>query len=246
MGEVWEDAARWWVDAVRDDPGNSTDFLVVLSELLDDSRDRGGLTLDAGCGEGQVMRLVGGRVVGVDISAELLRHARSAGPVVRARLPGLGWARSGAFDRCLCVGVLDAVCEHRTLLRELHRVTRPAGHLIAVVNHPVATAPHAEALVDPTGEVLWRWGAYLEPGYVTQEAGEHTLVLHHRPLGDLLTAAAEAGWRLDRVVERGPSAATRARHPDYYGQTDVPVLLGARWSARTGVGDGQVAVAPAS
>lgn len=231
---MWDDAARWWVDAVRDDPGNSTDFMAVVSELLDDGDDRNrddrdGLTLDAGCGEGQVMRLVGGRVVGTDVSDQLLRHAREAGPVVRGRLPDLGWARSGVFDRCLCIGVLDAISDHHTLFRELRRVTRPSGHLIAVVNHPVATAPHAEALVDPTGEVLWRWGDYLQPGHITQAAGEHTVVLHHRPLGELLTAAADAGWRLDRLVERGASAATRARYPDYYGQADVPVLLGVRW-----------------
>lgn len=232
MGDVWEDLARWWVDAVRDDPANSTDLLTVLDELLTDDTDhrQGGLTLDVGCGEGQGMRVVGGPVIGVDISMPLLRHACAAGPVVRARLPDLSWARSGAFDRCICVGVLDVIPDHDTLLRELHRVTRPLGQLIAVTNHPVTTAPDAEPLVDPAGEILWRWGTYLEPGRIEQELGDHAVVLHHRPLGDLLTAVAEAGWRLEQLVERGPSAATRARYPDYFGHTNVPVLLGARWT----------------
>lgn len=227
MTEPWDEAAGFWVDAVRDDPANSTDFLDLIDVLVPDDED--GLTLDAGCGEGQVMRRLGGRVVGTDVSPSLLRHARAAGPVVLSRLPDLSWARTDAFDRAVCVGVLDCIADHRELFEELHRVVRPNARLAVVMNHPIATAPHAEALVDPTGEVLWRWGRYLERGHVTQAAGEVEVVLHHRPLGQILTAAADAGWRLDHMVERGPSAATRARYPDYYGQDDVPVLLGLRW-----------------
>lgn len=227
--EVWEDVARWWVDAVRDDPANSTDLLDLLTDLLgtDEGSDR--LTLDVGCGEGQGLRALGSAVIGTDISMPLLRRARSAGPVVCARLPDLSWARRGAFDRAVCVGVIDVVADHRRLFRELHRVVRPLGHLIAVTNHPVVTAPDAEPLVDPTGEILWRWGAYLDSGVIAQDAGDHSIVLHHRPLGELVGAAADAGWSLERLIEHGPSAATRARYPDYFGQAHVPALLGVRW-----------------
>lgn len=234
--EVWDDAARWWVDAVRDDPANSGDFLELLANLVADDVDEPVLTLDVGCGEGQGMRALGGRVVGTDLSMPLLRVARASGPVVRGRLPELAWARSAAFGRCVCVGVVEVVADHRRLLRELHRVTRPSGSLLVVMNHPVTTAPLAEPLVDPTGEVLWRWGSYLQPGRVEQDLGEHVVTLQHRPLGDLLTVAAEAGWRLDRMVEHGPSAATRARHPEYTGQEDVPTLLGIRWTRYDGAG----------
>lgn len=234
MGEVWEGVARWWVDAVRDDPANSDDFLAVLRELRDDREDPGDrgarLTLDVGCGEGQGMRAVDGPVVGCDISMPLLRQARAAGPVVCARLPDIWWARSGAFDRAMCVGVVDLVDDHRTLFAELHRVVRAGGELIVVMNHPVTTAPEAEPLVDPEGEVLWRWGGYLGTGRVDQEVGDQVVVLHHRPLGELLGAAADAGWSLERLVEHGPSAATLARYPDYFGQTQVPALLGMRWT----------------
>lgn len=36
MADAWDDAARWWVDAVRDDPGNSTDFVDIARSLLPD------------------------------------------------------------------------------------------------------------------------------------------------------------------------------------------------------------------
>ncbi len=229
MGEVWDDVARWWVDAVRDDPANSTDFHSLLGELLGSEVHHDGLTLDVGCGEGQGMRDIGGPVIGTDVSMELLRHALGAGPVVCGRLPDLGWARSGVFDRAICVGVLEVVADHHALLGELHRVTRIGGRLFAVANHPVVTAPHAEPLVDPAGEILWSWGRYLDPGPIEQDLGGHSVVLHHRPFGDLLTAAADTGWRLERLVERGPSAETLERYPEYRGQRQVPVLLGAVW-----------------
>ncbi len=228
MHDVWDDVAPWWVDAVRDDPANSADFLTLLAKLMAGD-DTPALTLDVGCGEGQGMRAVGGPVIGTDISMPLLRRARTSAPVVCARLPDLSWVRSDAFDRAICVGVLDLVAEHDVLLAELHRIVRPGGPLLAVTNHPVATAPDAEPLVDPTGEVLWRWGTYLAPGVVDQSVGDHTVVFHHRPLGEVLTAAADAGWSLERLVEHGPSAATRARYPDFHGQAHVPALLGVRW-----------------
>ena len=232
MREVWDEVARWWVDAVRDDPSNSTDFLAVLAELLE-GVDDDGLTLDVGCGEGQAMRSLTGPAIGTDISMPLLTAAAGAGPVVQARLPDLSWARSHAFDRAICVGVVEAIADHETLLRELRRVVRPEGRLLVVMNHPVTTAPHGEPLVDPNGEVFWRWGDYLRPGTIDQELGHDTVELCHRPLGDLLEAANEAGWRLERLIERGPSEATRLRYPDYYGQAQIPVLAGLAWRSET-------------
>lgn len=230
---VWDEAATWWVDAVRDDPASSTDFLMLLTELV--AIDAAGETdsfptLDVGCGEGQAMRALGGPTIGTDVSMRLLSLAGRAGPVVLARLPDIGWARTAAFGRCVCVGVLELVADQRALFDELHRVTRPSGSLIVVTNHPVMTAPDAEPLVDPTGEVLWRWGRYLHAGRVSQRLGDHEVTLHHRPIGELLTAAADAGWRLERLIEHGPTAATLSRHPDFRGQEGVPTLLGLRWT----------------
>jgi SAM-dependent methyltransferase len=230
MADVWDDLSPWWVDAVRDDPTQSDDLLVLLSELV---AGTGGATIDVGCGEGQAMRLLGPPIVGTDASESLLRRASRAGPVVRALLPDLSWVRPHSFDRAICVGVLDLIADEQALFAGVAGVVRPDGHLVVVMNHPAATAPGSEPLVDPGGEVLWRWGSYLEPGDFDQRVEGHHVTLRHRPLARLLTSAAASGWSLQSMIERGPSAAALDRFPEYRGQEHIPTLLGVRWTRRT-------------
>ena len=226
MEETWDAIAGWWIEAVRDDPGQSTETHDLLQRLAQDS---GGRTLELGCGEGQGMRTLTGVVIGVDVSFELLRRARDAGPVVKARLPDLSWVRSEVVDRVVSVGLLDLVADHVLFLAEAARVVRPGGHLVVVLNHPVMTSPGSAALVDPAGEMLWRWGSYLSVGALPQPVDDRIVELFHRPLGVLLTAAADAGWILESMVERGPSESTIERSDDMHGLDDVPALLGLRW-----------------
>ncbi len=227
MTEPWNEIAEWWVETVRDDPRDSTDLLELLDELIGGT---GGLTLDLGCGEGQVMRHVGAPIVGTDISGRLLTVAADAGPVVRASLPGLGWVRPDSFDRAVCIGVVEMVEDHRRLFSEVSTVVKPGGHLLVAMNHPVSTVPDSEPLVDESGAILWRWGDYLESGSLAQHVDGHEVVLYHRSMGALLDAAATAGWRLEQLIERGPSARTVARFPEYEGQEQIPTVLGCRWT----------------
>ncbi len=227
MSDNWDDIADWWVDALRDDPTQSTDALDLLGELIEPTS---GMTLDLGCGEGQGMRLTGGRVIGTDLSTELLTRAVRSGPVVQARLPDLSWARAECFDQVIAVGVVDVIEDHVALFTNIASTVRPGGRLAVVMNHPIATAPDSEPLVDPDGEILWRWGSYLESGSWPQPAGDRTVDLVHRPLGELLTTAADAGWSLERMIERGPSAAAIDRLPGFRGQGHIPSLIGLRWA----------------
>lgn len=231
MTDSWDDIAGWWIDAVRDDPSQSGDTHAVLAELLADVDESAvdGLTIEVGCGEGQGMRMLGRRVVGTDLSWELLSVARDAGPVVVARAPDLSWVRSGVADRVVAVGLVDLIADETRFFADAGRVVTPGGHLCVVINHPVATAPDSAPLADPTGEVLWRWGDYLSPGSWPQIVEDRSVELFHRPVGGLLTAAARSGWCLELMIERGPSAATLERFPELRGQESIPSIAGFRW-----------------
>lgn len=226
MSDSWDDISEWWSDAVRNDPAQSDEPIAILSELIGGTD---GLTIDLGCGEGQAMRLIGDAVMGTDLSIDLLARAVSAGPVVQSSVPNLAWIRDGSFDRAVSVGLLDLLPDHQTFFSSVAAVVRPGGHLVVVMNHPVATSPESEPLVDPEGEILWRWGEYLVNGSWAHPAGGRTVNLVHRPMGEILTAAAQAGWMLEVMIERGPSDQTIERFPEFRGQRNIPSLLGVRW-----------------
>lgn len=230
MAESWDDLADWWVDAVRHDPTQGTAIVRCLRDLLPGT---GGLTLDLGCGDGAMFAELGERCIGTDLSMALLQHAATRGPAVQSRLPDLSWVRRGSLDRAVAVGVVDLLPDHIEFFRSVHAAVRPGGHLLVVINHPVATSPESEPLVDPTGEVLWRWGSYLTPGSWAHDAGGGFVDLFHRPMGDLLTAAASCGWTLEQMVEHGPGPAALDEFADHRGQDQIPALLGVRFLRST-------------
>jgi len=230
MGTEWEDLAGWWMQEVADDPAYQEEVLPLLVDLLDPQR--GNSYLDAGCGDGRVMRAVvaaGARAIGCDVNLELLRLARSAGPVVGCRLPGLDWIRPGVFDGAYGSLIAEHIADLSLFFGALAEAVRTGGSLVLVVNHPLFTAPESGPVVDPTdGEVFWRWGTYLQTGNTEEVAGQSRVMFHHRPLAILVNAAADAGWSLQRAVERGVSPTSGDTLLVSQGQ--IPRLLGVRWT----------------
>ncbi|MDJ0923418.1 MAG: class I SAM-dependent methyltransferase [Acidimicrobiia bacterium] len=223
----WPDLTDWWLGEVATDPIYELDVLPLVVALAGEER---GLTIDLGCGEGQVMRRLPGNVVGTDVVLPLLKRASSAGPVVQSRLPDLGWLRTDAVDTALLVLVLEHLPD-MSLLAGVARVVKSGGRLVAVMNHPAFTAADAGPVMDPSdGEIFWRWGDYFTAARVQMETGAGPRVqFFHRPLSTILNAAADAGWMLERFVECGFSAAAIEAQPGYAGQEQMPRLLAVRW-----------------
>jgi ubiquinone/menaquinone biosynthesis C-methylase UbiE len=99
----------------------------------------GALILDLGCGPGRDMAWMeshGGRVVGVDLSRQMLRLARRSvrGGLAQMDAAHLGFA-DGAFDGVWCDAVLlhFARAQVPALLAEIHRVLEPEGLLFVSV-----------------------------------------------------------------------------------------------------------------
>ncbi len=230
-GNEWSDHTEWWLAEIDDDPIYQSDVVPLLERLLVDVPGR---LLDLGCGEGQVMALYPGRVVGCDISPALLRLAARRGPVVRTDLPHLSWLRPGSVDGAYLVLVLEHLAGLE-VFETVARVVRPGGTLALVMNHPAFTAVGSGPIVDTTdGEFLWRWGDYFQAGSTLMPAGESDVLFHHRPLATILNEAATAGWNLVELIETGFSEAALAAEPGYLGQERMPRLLGARWTNTQG------------
>jgi SAM-dependent methyltransferase len=125
-----------------DEPGNPIVALEqpVIWSLLEAVVP--GRALDAGCGTGRhAERLValGHRVLGVDLTPEMLERARANVPraaFVEGDLLAIP-AADEEFDVVVCGLALSHLADLRAGVRELTRVLRPGGQLMVSVLHPV-------------------------------------------------------------------------------------------------------------
>jgi SAM-dependent methyltransferase len=230
---TWEQLGSWWLEELGGDPAYEEEMAPLLLELLDPRE--GELYLDLGCGDGRLMgmlRGIGVRSVGCDLNVDLLRKAVREGAVVRCELPNLDWVRPGAFDGAYVGLVIEHLADEATLFAGASRSVKPGGTLAVMINHPIWTAPDSSPIEAEDGETLWRPGTYFGRGHSEEPAGRRKVRFYHRTMADLLNGAAEAGWALERMEERGVSASQVERTPDLGGQEHIPRLLGVRWKRR--------------
>jgi len=127
-------------------PSRSSVQYAVRRPLLDwlSAQDVKGLdVLDVGCGDRPYEQLLAGarKVVGFDMPGNA--HADLHGSI--DALP----VEDGSFDVVLCLQVLEHVADPAAAVRELRRVVRPGGRVLA--------STHGIYPFHPNPEDLWRW-----------------------------------------------------------------------------------------
>lgn len=175
------DEHHWWYRGRR---------RIIRAELDRLPLRAGARILDAGCGSGRTLQeLVDyGEVSGLELNADAAEVARGrgCGEVQIGRLEELPW-QDASFDLITCLDVIEHTPDDRAALRELLRVSKPGGWLLATV---------------PAYQALWSY---------------HDEVNHHYrryERATLRSAVADAGWRLERLTSFntllfGPAAAVR-------------------------------------
>ena len=134
-----------WAEAGRGE-GMAEDHLPITLPMLDRMRlVPGDSVLDAGCGAGWLLRLLAervteGRLVGMDVSDEMVRHARrncAELPHVMA-VPGsvdeIPW-ESEFFTKVISVESAYYWPDPAAGLREIFRVLRPGGSAWILINY---------------------------------------------------------------------------------------------------------------
>lgn len=194
------DSERFWRDGATD--------LGRLLDLLGVSIAAGDVVVDIGCGVGRLSRAAAaagaGRVLGVDVSAEMVRRARE----LNAHLDGVefhhgdGRRLTGVPD-----AVADAVVSHVVFqhipdpeitlgyVGEMGRVLRPGGWAaFQVSNDPAVHRPRATGPLGALRRALGRG-----PKGATHPAWLGSAV----DLGELRAAADAAGLDVERIVGEG-------------------------------------------
>ncbi|SDZ31557.1 Methyltransferase domain-containing protein [Amycolatopsis xylanica] len=165
--------------------------------------------LEVGCGQAACARWLaqqGARVVGMDLSGGMLRHAREGNrrtgldvPLLQATAERLPIATASMDLACSAFGAVPFVTSIDAVFTEVSRVLRPGGAWVFSVTHPMRWIFPDDP--GPTGltatQPYFDRTPYVEVG----EDGEATYVEYHRTLGDYVRALAGAGLTLEDLIE---------------------------------------------
>lgn len=199
----------------------------LLTELIGEVMGREVLSL--ACGQGQDARLLarlGAMVTGIDISEEMLAHARrheATDPrgisYVQGDVQDLATFGNASFDGVVCHMALMDVPGLAATIRSVARVLKDGGWFVFSIVHP-CYGSHVEILDDYLLDHRYR--KVVPVDWLPSHA-------YHRPLGFYVNELTKAGLRIERVVEEHMGG-----RPDDAG--GVPGLLYARavrWEGRT-------------
>ncbi len=127
---------------------------------------RGQRVLEVGVGTGLLLPYYAGRceVTGIDLCEGMLARARARVQALRLPRVSLECMDAGAmrfaddsFDAAVAAYVVTAVPDHRAVMREMVRVTRPGGRLL-LLNHFLNGTPVLAALERALSPVFFRLG----------------------------------------------------------------------------------------
>jgi SAM-dependent methyltransferase len=167
--------------------------------------------LDVGCGPGlyaeELVARGARRVVGVDVSAEMVRLARERvrGPVAfhcQDLQTPLSWAADGEFDAAVMPLVIHHLDDRVAALREIARVLRSGGRLVVSTHHPSDDWVRRGGSYFTVEKVHERWSRGWEVAFWRQ------------PLEATCDEFASSGFLIQRVREPRPSAEMHDRYPE--------------------------------
>jgi SAM-dependent methyltransferase len=223
----WEPEAENWVRWAR--TADHDAYWHYRQGFLDHILpEPGRRTLEIGCGEGRVARDLsarGHRVVAIDTSRTLLRHAREDdrdGAYLLGDSAALPFP-DRYFDVVVAYNSLQVVNDMASTVHEAGRVLAHGGHLCICVAHPVTDLGHF--LSDDADAPFAMRRHYFETRRVEDTVQRDGLSMTFRgwtySLEHYALALEQAGFHIDSLREPRPAGAT----PSYERWRRVPLFL---------------------
>jgi SAM-dependent methyltransferase len=204
----------------------------AVRALLPDLAGRA--VVDLGCGFGWFSLWArehgAARVLGLDVSENMLARARAAGDdpaisYVRADLEELDLPPA-AFDLAYSSLALHYIRDLGRLLAVVHQALVPGGSLVCTIEHPIYMAPsHPGWVTGPDGRKTWPVDGYQMEGPRTTDWLAKGVVKYHRTLGSTLNLLIRAGFSIAHVEEWAPTDAQVQAHPEWAIERERPMFL---------------------
>lgn len=190
--------------------------------------------VDLGCGFGWFCRWArehgAARVLGLDVSENMLAQARSATPdpaieyaiadLERFDLPAASFGLAYSSLALHYVAGLDR------LLATVHGALVAGGHLVVSVEHPIYTAPSNPGWeTDAAGGKRWPIDGYLLEGPRRTDWLTKGVIKQHRTIAHYLNALLAHGFAILHIEEWGPTDAQIAARPVLADERQRPPFL---------------------
>lgn len=218
----WGEVADWYQQLLSGEGTYQKDLilpnLIRLMEI-----QKGETVLDLACGPGffsQELVKRGAKVIGVDVSKELIAIAKSQiGSLDRGRIlyftapaHNLKFLKDESIDKILLVLAIQNMENPQAVFQECARVLKPQGKLFIVINHPAFRIPK---------ESSWEWDSQKKIQYrrinsylseskskinmhpstgKSSRVKEYTISFH-RPLQFYFKAIQKSGFAVSRLEE---------------------------------------------
>jgi len=170
--------------------------------------------LDAACGPGLYAGELlerGAEVTAFDASPVMVSLARQrTADRVRIDRAALGEPLpypDSAFDLIVCALAIHYASDRAAAFAEFCRVLRPGGAAVVSTQHPVM-------------DWLRKGGSYFQTTLETDiwqtPSGDQPVHFWREPLSELCTAATDAGFLIEKLIEPVPAETMRERYPEDY------------------------------
>ncbi len=218
----WDDGAESWVDFVRNGKDFFRDYLnnPGMFRLIGDVKDL--FVLDVACGEGYNARILahkGAKVTGIDLSGELIRHAKLQEEKQRLGInyyvldaAELSRFKAESFDLVTCFMALMDIENYDASIGEVARVMKNDGRFVFSITHPCfeysaesqGMRQSANYFLARAEKIRWKMERLLRPFETTS---------FHRTITDYSGTLFRHGLLIRRLYEPKPSKEGPTKFP---------------------------------
>lgn len=210
----WGNVAPWYHELLKSGKGTYQPDVLLPNILRLVDTKKGETILDLACGPGFFAREFakgGASVVGIDISKELIAFAKKEVRSVAfyvASADRIPMVADKSMDAIMIILALQNIENMAGVFAECHRVLKPSGRLLIVLNHPAFRVPKASE---------WGWDearmaqyrrvdAYLSESRakIEMHPGDDPSIYtwsFHRPLQVYMKALMKNGFCISRMEE---------------------------------------------